>query len=851
MVQFKSLIIPSDFPTYKPANSFLDLVILDARLNLINSPERKTKTLPYDSDHSAISLEISLNDDEFQSQNPDEIQPRFIFKATNWKKFRRNLEETYQELPPDNRNLSVDEIDSAILNINSSITTAILNVVPRIKACNNTHKYVNSTIKKLHKIKSSLISSIHTLSTLDPRNIHPISLFAKNLLKLTKKRLKAQFKKATENYWTNQLKQVDHRKPESFFPKINRLLRPNDPIKIDSINIPVHNLPLLNRTNINLANATILNNEYVFTEQSDKLNAIGVFYESINSPRHLNQGTRLREIVTSTANRLLGELNACRLNNKTITTFTNLNKATNPIGVREQDNIFCNSASVNKILKHLPNKTSAALDNIPSITLKHLPLKMSTALTTIFNNALNNYYFPTCWKRAKVLPLLKKNKNPTEPSSYRPISLTPNLSKVFEIVINKNIVSFCDSNNIIPHTQFGFKQKHSTTHAIHKLLADLNSKVENSQFVGAALLDLEKAFDSVWLDGLLFKLHAKNFPKPLIFNIWEMINNKSFVTWDGNNVSSEIFHIQEGLQQGTVNSPILFNIFTSDILSLFGINNSETSAIAFADDVIIYTTSDSIETVRNTLETITEKINKWYINWNLRLSPTKCETILFRKPLNQIWTVNRAGYKNFQIALTTPGTNTITAVPHKNTVKYLGVHIDNLLRGNSHLETQLNKAKKAYQSNIRIFYNKHLSPRTKIILYLLLIRPIITYAAPTWWNVNHTMMEKMRIFERQCLRKCLHIYRSIHSNFLHYISNKSLYKLAQIPRIDNYILKLTRNYFSSISQTNNPNLIAISTPNTARAIRSMATGYVAPQTFIYCDKIGLLQTSSNIPLIYH
>lgn len=100
------------------------------------------------------------------------------------------------------------------------------------------------------------------------------------------------------------------------------------------------------------------------------------------------------------------------------------------------------------ILKNLANKTSSGLDGIPPIILKHLPAQMIIYLAILFNNAINHSYFPSAWKNAKVLPILKEGKCPTDPSSYRPISLTPSLSKVFEAVINNT-----PSINLLLHQQ--------------------------------------------------------------------------------------------------------------------------------------------------------------------------------------------------------------------------------------------------------------------------------------------------------------------------------------------------------------------------------------------------------------
>lgn len=89
------------------------------------------------------------------------------------------------------------------------------------------------------------------------------------------------------------------------------------------------------------------------------------------------------------------------------------------------------------------------------------------------------------------------------------------------------------------------------------------------------------------------------------------------------------------------------------------------AAIAFADDVILYTKSKQVSIVRNELENITEKINKYYMAWNLRVNPQKCETILFRKPLRSIHSKYKAGSSTFSIEITNPGTNEKQSIPHK------------------------------------------------------------------------------------------------------------------------------------------------------------------------------------------
>ncbi|XP_039312446.1 uncharacterized protein LOC120359363 [Solenopsis invicta] len=129
----------------------------------------------------------------------------------------------------------------------------------------------------------------------------------------------------------------------------------------------------------------------------------------------------------------------------------------------------------------------------------------------------------------------------------------------------------------------------TTIHAINRLTSDINWALNGKKCLGACLIDLEKAFDTVWLEGLLFKLIKKGFPDHIIKLIWSMISSRSIITENGGTYSDIVFKINNGLQQGIVNSPILFNIYTAEVLKLFNLNTPKNpQAIAFADDLIVY-----------------------------------------------------------------------------------------------------------------------------------------------------------------------------------------------------------------------------------------------------------------------
>lgn len=169
-------------------------------------------------------------------------------------------------------------------------------------------------------------------------------------------------------------------------------------------------------------------------------------------------------------------------------------------------------------------------------------------------------------------------------------------------------------------------------------------------------------------------------------------------------------------------------------------------SIAFADDLVAYAAGKYPIEIQCSLESLVNKINAYYQVWNLRINPDKCETILFQKPSRYLTRNNKCFKNEFRIKTSRPGINIEIEIPDKKIVKYLGVHLDYLLRLNNHHEIQLEKARAAFRANRRIFYNKNISNKAKVICYQALIRPIITYAVPVLWNISASMVAKIRTF---------------------------------------------------------------------------------------------------------
>lgn len=418
--------------------------------------------------------------------------------------------------------------------------------------------------------------------------------------------------------------------------------------------------------------------------------------------------------------------------------------------------------------------------------------------------------------------------------------MLPNLSKVFERTLVEKLQQHEPAK--LPDEQFGFTNGLSTVHAVNTITTRLCADLTNNKVIGTLLIDLQTAFDSVWLEGLLFKMVRKNFPEFLILITWSMIKGRRFYM-RGTNPDS-LFFLDHGVQQGTVSGPYLFKLFFSGILLLFGLNTlKELMAILFADDMIVLFSGRTIQSVQKGLTETANKIDKYCQTWHLKINAKKCESILFRRPVGQMGNI-KVGWRDFKIKIND------VEIPNNNSVKYLGVHLDNLLRLDKHVNIQLEKANKAFLANTRLFHSAHLSQKAKVICYQLLIRPIITYAAPVWFNQSASVMEKMRKFERKCLRACVNLYRTPESNYKKYYSNKTVYDAAKIPRIDNFIIKIIRDHYARAKRSTNKIVTDQLNLSDCAAKYYCQKGYVPPTAFIILDKHGLIQ-EQNIPVLYH
>lgn len=143
-------------------------------------------------------------------------------------------------------------------------------------------------------------------------------------------------------------------------------------------------------------------------------------------------------------------------------------------------------------------------------------------------------------------------------------------------------------------------------------------------------------------------------------------------------------------------------------------------SLAFADDFVANIAGRNPTFLRDTLQDLVNRIDKYYKTWFLKINPEKCETILFRRLMKNINNKEKEDINDFSISIIRHNAEP-EIIPHRNHVIYLGTYIDHMLRLAMHQHRLVEKAKNAFFMLHNFFYNRHLSTKAKIICYQLLI----------------------------------------------------------------------------------------------------------------------------------
>ena len=396
--------------------------------------------------------------------------------------------------------------------------------------------------------------------------------------------------------------------------------------------------------------------------------------------------------------------------------------------------------------------------------------------------------FPNDFKLARVIPLYKKG-NKLDPGNYRPVSILSTVSKVIERIIFDQINEYMVTNNLLYDFQSGFRTSHSTDTCLLYLTDLIKTEVDNGKYCGMVLLDLQKAFDTVNHNILLFKLKAMGFGSASLRWMRSYLGGRKQVV-EVNGTLSTPLQPTCGVPQGSILGPLLFLVYINDMKSACDCN-----LFLFADDAALLVSHQDKGVVEKTLSQELLKISSWLVDNRLSLHLGKTEAIVFGS------NVKLRKSPGFSVMV---GEVEVSA---KEEVTYLGCILDSKVTGESMALKVVSRVNQRVKFLTRT--SKFINPAALKILAEALVQCHFDYACSSWYtSTTMTLKKQLQTAQNKLIRLILQLHPRTHLLQSHFDSLKWLrveervnqIKLCMVHRIvSNVVPRYLSNYFRKTS----------------------------------------------------
>lgn len=388
-------------------------------------------------------------------------------------------------------------------------------------------------------------------------------------------------------------------------------------------------------------------------------------------------------------------------------------------------------------------KTSKAtgVDEIPAKVLKAAAGQLAPSVACLFNESWNSGVFPSYWKIARVSPLHKGGEM-NACDNFRPISILPCVSKVFEAFTNKQLLKFAIEHDLIDKKQFAFKKFSSCNIALILLVDEWKRAIDERSMSVAAFLDLRKAFDVINHTLLVNKLAVAGLRGTSLQWISNYLEDrKQFVSYNGR--ASDLQVIRRGVPQGSVLGPTLFSIYLNGVLSTV----KHSSCKLFADDTEIHFTHKDVITAATRVNQDLAHFEMWLKENEMAAHPGKSNVMVFgsRPSLKAVKDTDIDIYLLNQ------------KLKDVDSYKYLGVYVDSNLSWEYHLKYICQRVYPKLRMLNRI--SNFLSKDILLLIYKQTILPIMDYGSMTWLDCSKTVSLKIERLQNQAMRSILNTNR--------------------------------------------------------------------------------------------
>lgn len=382
------------------------------------------------------------------------------------------------------------------------------------------------------------------------------------------------------------------------------------------------------------------------------------------------------------------------------------------------------------------NNGSSGYDGIDIRFIKLILPLVADILLSFFNKLLMNSVFPRQWKRSIIVPI-PKVKLPTSPSDYRPISLLPALSKVFERIMCDQMMEFLKRESLLCDHQSGYRAAHSTSTALLQIVEDIRVSVDLRKSTFLCLLDFSKAFDRVIHSRIYEKLlHRYKFSHSAAKLILDYLKNRiQFVRTDQGN--SDDVDVLSGVPQGAIMGPIIFCLYIADIEEVI----SQSSFHLYADDVQLYQScasdTNSIVKCIGGLNSDLRNIVAWAAENGLILNESKTQAMAFGIREGDLVNYPRLMVGN-------------VAIPFSPKVRNLGIYLTNDLKWDAHIDSVCIKIFNIIRTLWKITYFASTELRRR--LFLSFVFPHFVYADVVFYGMSEGNMSKLTRCFNACIR---------------------------------------------------------------------------------------------------
>ena len=370
-------------------------------------------------------------------------------------------------------------------------------------------------------------------------------------------------------------------------------------------------------------------------------------------------------------------------------------------------------------LQGLQPKKACGPDGILNEMLTNISHNLRLAILKLFNFILSVGYFPDVWNKGLITPLFKSG-DKSDPNNYRGICVSSNLGKLFCSILNQRIINFLIEHNALSRSQIGFLPKCRTSDHIFTLHTLIDKYVhQNKTKIFACFIDFQKAFDSIWHNGLFFKLLETGIGGKTFKIIKTMYSNNKCAIRIGNK-HTEFFSQERGVRQGCPLSPTLFNIYINELANTIqhsagpglALQDTEVKCLLYADDLVLLSPS------KEGLQHHMDKVANFCQTWALKMNPKKTKVLVFRKRSRL-----QGNTDNFKIGN--------TKIDQTCNYTYLGITLTST--GNFGLAAKelKEKAKRAFYA-IKRSIKLDIPIRIWLKIFKSVIEPIALYGCEVW-----------------------------------------------------------------------------------------------------------------------